>query len=150
MDVKVSELVSTEDNLSLYDLLKDICDTINKHFSVDEMSRNSSTEKIDWEDISNFIRNYSSEHDGYNIFPSKLSSYDDLLFLRDNILDAYGGKKPFIKRTCMECHRSYYIYISEKRWMERKGYPLPKRCVSCRKTKSRSYGFAYNPDWSIV
>ena len=134
--LKVSEYLDSTKDKSLYEVMRDICDCITGHFSADEMCREAYKEQIDWEGIIEYLRHYSQEHDGFNIFPIKISSYDDLLLLRDNVLDAYDGKKPFIRRTCRDCHKVYYIYISEKNWMERKGYPLPKRCTSCRKLRN--------------
>lgn len=131
--MELSINVTNDDNL--YSVLEKISYWLLETYSVDELSKDKN-EIIPWDDIMNYIREYSSQHDGYNIFPEKLHCYNELLLIRDNVQDGYNGSKPFIRRTCRDCHSIYYIYKSEKDWMTRHGYPLPKRCTQCRKRRN--------------
>lgn len=50
------------------------------------------------------------------------------------------GKLPYERRTCSICGSEFVITYGEKVWMTDKGFPLPKRCKSCReKRKEREH-----------
>ena len=36
---------------------------------------------------------------------------------------------------CCDCARSYVLTEDQQHWFHDKGYPLPKRCESCRAVK---------------
>lgn len=90
---------------------------------------------IDWDDCMRFLRSFSKNHDGYNIYPDKINDKNDLLELDNKIRKAFAGQGPMIRRICMDCHKEFYIYISEMCFFEDKGLALPKRCKDCRKKK---------------
>lgn len=91
--------------------------------------------QISWKDVLGILREYTTEFGGFNIFPDELADYDEFLALKCNISDALAGKKPLIRRICMNCRNTFYMYKSERDFFAQKGLSLPKRCKDCRKRK---------------
>ena len=91
--------------------------------------------QISWKDVLGILREYTTEFGGFNIFPDELADYDEFLALKCNISDALAGKKPLVRRICMDCHNTFYMYRSERDFFATKGFSIPKRCKDCRKKR---------------
>lgn len=127
-DVKVIKQMKL--NHRKYDTLVELTKEVYNYIrdKVPPMSRPD----IDWDEVLEIMRQFSSEKGGFNIFPDGIGSLEDFLDLRDNILDAYLNNKPLLRRKCRECGREFFIYKSEMESYNEKGLMLPKRCKSCR------------------
>lgn len=91
--------------------------------------------QINWREVLGILREYATEFGGFNIFPDELVDYDDFMTLKRSVSDALAGKRPLIRRICMNCHNTFYIYKSERDFFAKKRFSLPKRCKDCRKRK---------------
>ena len=108
-DVKVIKQMKL--NHRKYDTLVELTKEVYNYIrdKVPPMSRPD----IDWDEVLEIMRQFSSEKGGFNIFPDGIGSLEDFLDLRDNILDAYLNNKPLLRRKCRECGREFFIYKSE-------------------------------------
>lgn len=94
--------------------------------------------KIDWVDALQLMREFSKgSDDKFNIYPEAITSEEELSELASAIYGAMSGTKPMIRRICMDCRKYFYIYLSEKEFLEQRDLALPKRCKDCRKKKRK-------------
>lgn len=113
------------------DFVSSLVNFVYREYDNDKLDEETDTP--DWENILEVIRNY--EQPGtihFNMFPKTIKTMEDLLDFRDYVYRAFNGEDAFIKRNCRDCGKNYYIFISEARFYEERGFPLPKRCKSCR------------------
>lgn len=124
--IKLSEEISLDD----FDCTSDLIDVIVDFAEV------RGYYVIDWVDVMDILRSFSKmSKDKFNIYPETIDSMDDLIELRSTVYDAVRGKKPLIRRVCMDCGKEFYIFLSEKNFFEHNKMNLPKRCKDCRKKK---------------
>ena len=95
-------------------------------------------EKLSYSRINSLIRSNIQEGD-YNILPETITCISDITELYYKICQAASGLVAWCKRTCKDCGREFYLYLSEVDFYKGKGFALPKRCKDCIKNKSNSY-----------
>ncbi len=47
-----------------------------------------------------------------------------------------------ITRACRDCQRRFVVTVGEQKFFATKGYPLPYRCMFCRRARKLAYAYA--------
>ena len=128
MEIKELCDVFSYEKIAEYENIYGLCEAIDLFYK-------NTGNQINWENVLEGLKRYSSVIGEFNIFPDSLTDYDSFLKLKYDIGDALAGTKPLIRRRCMECQKLFYIFKSEKDFMITQGLMLPKRCKDCRKKR---------------
>lgn len=68
----------------------------------------------------------------YNLM-REISSLEELVSLRDEIVEAMLVNGDFRKCTCKKCKESFNLSFGEVEFYRKKNFPLPKTCKYCKK-----------------
>lgn len=91
---------------------------------------------IDYEKLNRIIFDFKQNDIEYNMFnKSAFNSYDELMNLYVNYECADSGLGPYLKKICIKCGETFYLYKDEIEWYNMKGFKIPTHCKDCRDAK---------------